>query len=247
MASFSNGRTAKIKKIDRDDQRKVNKNFFIIAIDGPAGSGKSTTAKLVAKELGFAFLDSGAMYRTIALAVLQRGVGFDNSDEIIKILFDSKLDFMFEPGRLAILLDGEDITDRIRTPEVNQVVPIVAAIPEIRHQMVPIQRKIGHGMNVVAEGRDIGTVVFPQADLKIFLTASIDARTQRRFLELKNRNHDVSLAEIKQEIELRDLKDTQREFSPLIKAADAIELDTSNLTIIEQVNFIVQKVRERIP
>jgi len=224
----------------------VKKKPFIIAIDGPAGSGKSTTAKLVAKELGIAFLDSGAMYRTVALAVLKSGEKFDDPDKIIKILFNSNLDFKFEDSRLSIFLNGEDVTESIRTPEVNQVVPIVAAMPEIRRQMVPAQRKIGKKISVVAEGRDIGTVVFPKADLKIFLTASIDARAQRRFLELKNKNYDVSLEEIKKEIELRDLKDTQREISPLVKAADAIELDTSSLTIAEQVDFIVQKARERI-
>ncbi|MBN2088359.1 (d)CMP kinase [candidate division KSB1 bacterium] len=218
----------------------------MIAIDGPAGSGKSTTARLVAEELGIAFLDSGAMYRTVALAVLRNGKEFDNPDKIVAILFASNLDFQFENGRLVILLEGEDVTDSIRTPEVNQVVPIVAAIPEIRRQMVPIQRKIGNSLSIVAEGRDIGSVVFPLADLKIFLTASIDARAQRRFQELINKNHDVFLEEIKKEIEFRDLKDTQRESSPLVKAADAIELDTSSLTIAEQVNFIVQKARERM-
>lgn len=225
----------------------MNKKTFIIAIDGPAGSGKSTTARLVAEELGFAFLDSGAMYRTIALAVLRKGIGFENPEKMVEILSGNTLDFKFEHGKLTFFLDGENVTNQLRTPEVNQVVPIVAAIPEIRSQLVPIQRKIGQSLNVVAEGRDIGTVIFPHADLKIFLTASINARAQRRFLELIYQNHNVTLEEIKREIELRDLKDTQRQSSPLIKAADAIELDTSNLTITEQVNFIVQKARERIP
>jgi len=224
----------------------VKKKPFIVAIDGPAGSGKSTTAKLVAKELGVTFLDSGAMYRTVALAVLKSGEGFDDPDKILKILFSSKIDFKFEDSRLSILLNGEDVTDGIRVPAVNQVVPIVAAMPEIRRQMVPVQRKIGKKISIVAEGRDIGTVVFPKADLKIFLTASIDTRAQRRFLELKSKNHDIALEAIKKEIELRDLKDTQRKISPLIKAVDAIELDTSSLTIAEQVDFIVQKARERI-
>ncbi|MCI0515086.1 (d)CMP kinase [candidate division KSB1 bacterium] len=224
----------------------MKKKNFIVAIDGPAGSGKSTTAILVAAELKFAFLDSGAMYRTIALGILRRGVGFDNPAKIVEVLFELKFDFQFTPGRLLVILDGEDVTDSIRSPEVNQVVAIVAAIPEIRRQMLPIQRKVGNKISLVAEGRDVGTVVFPKADLKIFLTASIEARAQRRYLELIKKHHEVSLEAIKQEIELRDLKDKQRELSPLVKAADAIELDTSNLTITEQVNFIVQKARERI-
>jgi len=246
VALFIGRRTTSINEIDRDNSYKVKKKPFIVAIDGPAGSGKSTTAKLVAKELDIAFLDSGAMYRTVALAVLKSGNSFDNPDKIVEILLASNFNFEFEKSTLAIFLNGEDVTDSIRTPEVNLVVPIIAAIPEIRHQMVPVQRKIGKKTSVVAEGRDIGTVVFPEADLKIFLTASIDARAQRRFLEMRSKNHDVSLEDIIKEIKLRDLKDTQREISPLFKAADAIELDTSSLTIAEQVDFIVQKARERI-
>lgn len=216
----------------------------MIAIDGPAGSGKSTTAKLVAKALRIGFLDTGAMYRAIALKAIEQQVDFEHPPALIQLARQSEIRLMYEHDENRVYWGTEDITRQIRQPEVSAKVPIVAAIPEIRQHLVTLQRKLAQNQSLVAEGRDIGTVVFPHADLKIFMVASIEARAQRRYLEMLGRNTPQSLAEIEESIRTRDRQDSERETSPLKKASDAIELDTSNLTIEEQVKFIVNQARE---
>jgi len=216
----------------------------VIAIDGPAGSGKSTTAKLVAKALRIGFLDTGAMYRAIALKAIEQQVDFEHPPALIQLARQSEIRLVYEHDENRVYWGTEDITRQIRQPEVSVKVPIVAAIPEIRQHLVTMQRKLAQNQSLVAEGRDIGTVVFPHADLKIFMVASIEARAQRRYLEMLGRNTPQSLAEIEESIRTRDRQDSERETSPLKKASDAIELDTSNLTIEEQVKFIVNQARE---
>lgn len=224
------------------DRKKI-----VIAIDGPAGSGKSTTARLVAKALKIGFLDTGAMYRAITFKALQKHLDFSDKTALVELTNVSDIKLVYENNENRVYWGHEDITSQIRLPEVNQKVAIVAAIPEIRQHLVILQRKMALSESLVAEGRDIGTVVFPNADLKIFMVASIEARAKRRYLELIARNTPQSLEEIENTIRERDRLDSRREASPLIKASDAIELDTSNLTIEEQVNFIVKKAKERIP
>ncbi len=222
------------------------KKKLIIAIDGPAGSGKTTTAKLVAQELDYLHLDTGAMYRGVAEKVLRAGI--DPSDnEAVSRLIDSTTVALEQSGNgVRVLLDGHDVTSRIRRPEVTSVVSAVSSVPEVRRAMVRYQRSIGKSGEVVVEGRDIGTVVFPDADVKVFLVADLMARAHRRQLELGHVGVEASLESLAREIQDRDTKDSTRSDSPLQKAKDAIVLDTSELTIAQQVDFIVSLARQRM-
>ncbi len=221
----------------------MSKNF-IVAIDGPAGSGKSTSAKLVAQNLGFLYIDTGAMYRAVTYLVLKKKI-----EEILDIIslaeaIDIVLNFI--DGRTEVFVDGENVTGHIRTLEVNQKVSEISKIAGVRKALVAKQQKMGAKANgVVMEGRDIGTVVFPDADLKIFMTASIDQRTIRRVKEYEESGTEVSAEEIKKNLMLRDKIDSGREHSPLVKAHDAVEVDTSKFTIAEQVDVILRHVKER--
>lgn len=206
-----------------------------IAIDGPAGAGKSTIAKIIARTLGFTYIDTGAMYRALTLEVLTREISIDEVGEIIKIALTT--DIQFVNGN--VILNGVNVNEAVRGSQVNQYVSHVAQIPEVRDRLVDIQRKIAAQDNVVMDGRDIGTNVLPEATLKIFLTASVEERAQRRFRELKQQNPDISLDEIKNQIISRDKMDSERTASPLIKAHDAIEIDTTGLSIQEVSQLIV--------
>lgn len=218
-----------------------NEKIDVIAIDGPAGSGKSTTARFVAQKLGFAYLDTGAMYRAITLKALRNGVDLETEAELSSLLRQTKIELCQHKGRLRITLDGENVTDKIRNQRVNQGVPKVAAMPAIRAWMVRRQRDLGAKGKLVAEGRDIGTVVFPNARLKIFLIASIEARAKRRSKEFQQAGSGTDFAKIIEHLKSRDHIDSTREASPLRKADDAIELDTTHLTIEQQVDFIVDQ------
>ncbi len=213
----------------------------IIAIDGPAGSGKSTTAKLVAERLGFTFLDTGAMYRAFTLKALRKGLDVASEPEILSLTNATHIELSHKSGRLKVLLDGEDVTQEIRNSSVSNHVAKVAALGGARKWLVQMQRRIGAHGNMVAEGRDVGSVVFPDARLKIFLIASIEERAKRRFKEIRDKNEKVNLDQLVDEIKKRDELDRSRAASPLLKAEDAIELDTTNLTIVQQVDFIVNK------
>ncbi len=219
----------------------MSPNKLIIAIDGPAASGKSTTAKCVAAKLGYLHIDTGAMYRAITLKILRSGVEEFYSKRIASLVDSTRIELRPADGSLTVILDGMDVTEEIRSPEVTAAVSSVSTIRNVRRAMVNEQRRIGKVGGVVLEGRDIGTVVFPDADLKIYMIASIEARALRRQHELAAKGISTDLDALKAEIRRRDEKDSSRDESPLRKAEDAIELDTSDLTIDEQVEFIVTR------
>lgn len=218
---------------------------MIIAIDGPAASGKSTTARKVAEKLGFTYLDTGAMYRAVTLALIERDTAFDNPGLISEILNDLKLDFKADRGPTILYMNGQDISEAIRGSAVTASVSAVSALPVVREKMVGIQREIGALTDCVVEGRDIGTVVFPDADFKFYLVASYEKRATRRQADLIALGEDPTIEEIIDDLKKRDLKDSTRRHSPLQKAADAIEIDTSDLTIEEQVLEIVNHINRK--
>ena len=220
------------------------KNKICIAIDGPAGSGKSTTAKMVAEKLGYLYLDTGAMYRAVTLNALQNKIDLHNEDKIVEIAENSDIKFEKTDHTLKTFLNGVDVTEAIRTPEVTKSIAPVAANPRVRAILVKKQHEFMKNGGVVAEGRDIGTNVFPNAELKIFLVASIEERAKRRYKELIKKGFQVDLDELKTEIKIRDSNDTSRKTNPLKQAPDAILVDTSKLSIAQQVDFVLQKARE---
>ncbi|MFZ5515668.1 MAG: (d)CMP kinase [Candidatus Zhuqueibacterota bacterium] len=213
----------------------------VIAIDGPAGSGKSTTARLVAERLGFMFLDTGAMYRALTLKALRAGLNVADASEISSLTSTTNIELLQESGRLKVLLDREDVTKEIRSTVVSGNVANVAAHPAVREWLVHMQRRLGSGGNVVAEGRDVGTVIFPRARLKIFLVASIEERAKRRHKELADKHQSEDFESLIAKIKERDALDSSRQVGPLKRADDALELDTTNLTVEQQVDFIVNK------
>lgn len=222
---------------------------LIIAIDGPAASGKSTTAKLVADRLGYTYIDSGAMYRAAALRALRLGVSLDEHAALSRVAREASIG-LGELGRGPVTLDGEDVSLAIRTSEVTAAASVMSCVPDVRRALVAQQRAIGRSADCVMEGRDIGTVVFPDADLKIFLTASLNERARRRYEQaveqgLRPRDVDAegrdrALRECALELEARDERDTTRDDSPLRKADDAVELDTTGMTIEEQIEAVVE-------
>jgi cytidylate kinase len=217
---------------------------FIIAIDGPASSGKSTSAMLVAQKLGYLYIDTGAMYRAITLLAIENKV-LNNSDEVIALANASKIDLVYTAGTTKVFLNERDVTEDIRSKEVNKFVSPISKISGVREALVKKQRILAqNNSGIVMEGRDIGSVVFPDADVKIFLTASIEQRTVRRVKEYDSKGIKVSIEEIKSNLESRDKIDSSRENSPLIKAPDAFEVDTSKVTIEQQVEIILEKVRQ---
>jgi cytidylate kinase len=217
---------------------------IVIAIDGPAGSGKSTSAKLVAQKLGFLYIDTGAMYRAVTFQAMKKNI-MNDEDAIIKLAAESSIKLIFNDGLTTVLINNENVTDEIRTPEVNAKVSDVSKIEGVRKVLVKKQREMGQGdQSVVMEGRDIGSVVFPNADVKIFLTATIDERTKRRSLEFEIKGLSVPVEKIRENLLHRDVVDSTREVSPLVKPADAIEVDTSYVTIDHQVEIIINKVKE---
>jgi len=217
---------------------------LIIAIDGPAGSGKSTSAKLIAKKLGYLYIDTGAMYRAVTFHALQRGAIGDET-RIVELARKCSIDLDYKDGEVIVLLNDKDISKEIRSVEINAHVSDVSKIREVRQLMVEKQREMGaKGEGVVMEGRDIGTVVFPDADVKIFLTAALDTRANRRANEYIENGSNVIVDEIKNNLSNRDKIDSSRNDSPLIKAEDAIEVDTTTTTIEQQVNFILEEAKK---
>jgi len=221
------------------------KKKFVITIDGPAGSGKTTTAKRVARELGFLHLDSGALYRAVTLKVLCSGVDPSDEERVAEIAGKCDLQLKYFDNSLHVYLDGEDVTQEIRTPEVTAAISPVAANAQVRQILTARQRELARGNGVVVEGRDTGTVVFPDADLKIFMVASIEERARRRYEELMEKGIKVDYQSLVEQIRQRDENDRTRKHSPLKKPEDAVVLDTTGLSIDEQVRFVVQKARER--
>jgi cytidylate kinase len=219
---------------------------LIIAIDGPAGSGKSTTARLLAKRIGYIYLDTGAFYRALTLKVLDAGVLPEDSASILQLAEKMKIEMQPLEDKNRVLLDGREVTQQIREPAVTNAVAPIAANPPVRAIMVEKQRAIGRNGGVVMEGRDIGTVVFPDADLKIFMQASLDERARRRQEELAAMGIERDREILKEEIARRDQNDSTRMVAPLIRAADAILLDTTSLTIEQQVDFIVGELEKKL-
>ena len=216
---------------------------MIIAIDGPAASGKSTTAKLVAKKLSITYLDTGAMYRAVTLQLLRSKIDFDNIDKVSAILDDMIIDMYDYKGANIVKLNDEDISNQIRSTTVTKHVSEVSALLFVRKSMVSMQRKIGHNTDCVVEGRDIGTIVFPNADYKFYMIANIRMRAQRRLKEMNQIGINKSLDEVISDLKIRDYMDSNRDISPLRKAKDAVEIDTSKLSIIKQVNKIINHVK----
>ena len=211
----------------------------VIAIDGPAGSGKSTTAKLVAKKLNFLYLDTGAMYRAITLKALENGLDVNDEEKLEKLAKNSVISFRNEADIRKIFLDGKDVTEKIREPLVDRNVSFVSVHKRVRKILVEKQKEIGRKNDLVAEGRDTTTVVFPHA-FKIYLDAALKERAKRRLLELKDKGVQTSLEEQIEEITKRDKLDSEREASPLCRDKDAVVVDTTHLTIEEQVNKVIE-------
>ncbi len=216
---------------------------LIVAIDGPAGSGKSTSAKLVAQRLGYLYIDTGAMYRAVTYLAMKNNV-LQDSEAVIKIAKDSDINLRFIDGVTHVSVSGSDISDMIRTPDINANVSEISKIREVREALVEKQKGYAVNGGVVMEGRDIGTVVLPNADVKVFLTASIEERAKRRTKEFEEKGIHISLNEVEDNIRQRDKIDSTRDVSPLIKASDAVEVDTSKVTIEQQVDIILELIEK---
>ena len=215
---------------------------MIVAIDGPAATGKSTSAKLVAQKLGFTYMDTGAMYRCMTLSVLRNHISLADEEALQLLIQEMDIHFDKTDDKLVVRLDKEDVSTLIRKPEVTSHVSAVSALPQVRNHVVAIQRKSAKNQDCVIEGRDIGTIVFPKADVKFFLVADDIIRARRRQLDLKAIGEERTIDELVEEICRRDRFDSERSHSPLKKADDAVEVDTSQLTIDEQVDFMVNRV-----
>lgn len=218
---------------------------LIIAIDGPSGSGKSTTARLLAERLAYLYIDTGAMYRAVTLKVLRAGVDPEDPEEVARVADTCTVRLEQEDGGVRVLLDGEDVSDEIRMIEVTRHVSAISAVPHVREVLVEAQRAMGSEGGVVLEGRDIGTVVFPDADLKVFLVADLHTRAERRRGDLARQGSDISVEEVEEDLARRDAYDSSREHSPLRRADDAVTVDTTDLTIEGQVDVIEALARER--
>ena len=217
---------------------------MIVAIDGPAASGKSTTAKMVAKKLEMTYLDTGAMYRAVTLALLRSNTDLDDYDSVCQVVDELELDIYDKGSKTIVKLDGEDVSQEIRSMPVTENVSAVSAMKYVRQTMVEIQRNIGKKTNCVVEGRDIGTVVFPDAEFKIFMVADVNMRAKRRFKDLYEMGENRSFQEVLADLKSRDEKDSTRAYSPLKKADEAIEIDTSMLSIDQQVEKIINLVKK---
>lgn len=220
---------------------------FIVAIDGPAGTGKGTITKLVAEELGLINIDTGAMYRCVALDAIRKGVKEDNIEELEKLLNDIKIELKRENGNILVFLNGEDVTKRIRENDINNTVAKYAAVKCIRDRIAPMQREMGQNSNIIMEGRDIGTAIFPDADVKIYLDASVEERAERRYKQnIEKGITDETYEEVLENIKQRHILETTREINPLRKADDAILVDTTELTIEQVKNRVIEIIKEKM-
>ncbi|GIV45348.1 MAG: cytidylate kinase [Ignavibacterium sp.] len=222
----------------------ITKKGIIIAIDGPAGAGKSTTAKLLAEKLNYKYIDTGAMYRAVTLYALRNSIKPDEVDKLVELV--KGMNFRFENNGSVLFVNSENVSDAIRAPEVSNKVSEFSKIGKVRELLVQKQREIGAEGGIVMEGRDITTTVFPNAELKIFLTADLDIRAYRRLIELKNKGLDIDLDDVRGNLATRDKIDSSREVNPLMITEDSIVIDTTKLTIDEQVEAIYNKAMEII-
>lgn len=218
---------------------------YLIAIDGPVGAGKSTVAKITAKKLNIIYVDTGAMYRAVGLYVTRKGLDTKKAEDVNSVLGEINLDVKLSNEGQMIYLNGEDVTKLIRTPEISMAASNVSAIPEVRVKLVDMQRKLAETKSVIMDGRDIGTVVLPNATTKIYLNAELDERADRRYKELIKKGQDVTFEDVKADIVKRDTNDMSRAVSPLKKADDAIELDTTGLTLEEVVDKVIDIINGR--
>lgn len=216
-----------------------------IAIDGPAGAGKSTISKEVAKRLGYIYIDTGAMYRSVGLAALNAGISTTNESELEKIIEDIDISIKNLGDTQRFYLGGNDVTEKIREPQVSVAASNVAVVPSVRLKLVELQRKMSESSDVLMDGRDIGTYVLPNAELKIFLTASVDERARRRYEELRLKNTATTFEDVKNDIIYRDKNDSEREFAPLKAAPDSVVLDSTDMSVEEVINKILDLVKER--
>ncbi len=217
---------------------------FNVAIDGPAGAGKSTIAKQVARKEGFIYVDTGAMYRAMAYYLLQQGIDGNDSEAISRACTDAEISLRYENGEQVVLLNGENVNGVIRTEQVSRMASVSSANPDVRVRLVELQKKLAKVNDVVMDGRDIGTCVLPDADVKIFLTASAAVRAKRRYLELHEKGETADLATIEADIIERDHRDMTREHSPLKQAEDAKLLDSSDMTIEQVVDAIIARIEQ---
>ncbi len=218
---------------------------MIIAIDGPAGAGKSTIAKLIAKQLNLVYIDTGAMYRAVGLKAKRNNIACSEQEKIEEMLKNTEVELKNEDGATAVYLDGENVSEEIRLPEISRMASDISAVPVVRYAMVEMQRAMAKKTDTILDGRDIGTFVLPNADVKIFLTASVDERAARRYKELIARGENVKKEEVRSDIEKRDYNDSHRALAPLKKADDATEVDTTGMTIDEVCEKIISIVRNK--
>lgn len=216
---------------------------YNVAIDGPAGAGKSTIAKLVAKEKGYIYVDTGAMYRGLAIHFLDKGIQPQETEKVIEACKDAEVTIAYEDAVQHVYLNGKDISSRLRNEEVGNMASVTSAIPEVRKKLLELQQNLAKTQNVIMDGRDIGNCVLPHADVKVYLTASVETRAKRRYQELQEKGEDCNLEEIAHDIEERDRRDMTREIAPLKQAEDAVLVDSSDMTIAEVVKTIVDLCR----
>lgn len=216
----------------------------VIAIDGPAGVGKTTVAKAVSKKLGYAYIDTGAMYRALSWKAFRKKICLEDKREAIKMVRATRINLRNRGGELKVYIDGKDVTNKIRSPRFAEGASILGTIPEVRDHLVKIQRRLGSSGGIVAEGRDIGTIVFPGADYKFYLDASIKERALRRYRELKARGEEGDLAQLEKAIRARDRRDRTREVAPLKKAPDAMLIESTDMSKKEVVDFILKIIQK---
>ena len=214
---------------------------MIITIDGPAGAGKTTAAKILSEKLRFVYLDTGAMYRTVALYILNNNLDIDNLEEIKKTL--KKINIKIEKER--IFLNEEDVSEKIRTPEIDLLSSKISTIPVVRERMVELQKQYSDKKNIICEGRDMGSIVFPDAEVKFYMDCSLEQRAKRRKKDFEKKNIKKGIEEIKKELEQRDIRDKNRKHSPLVKVEDAILIDTTSLTIDEEIEIMLKYIEEK--
>lgn len=218
---------------------------FIVAVDGTAGSGKGSVTKIVAERLNLVTIDTGAMYRCVTLAMLEQNVGVEETEKIAEILKEIKIEFVDEGTEKKVFLNGKDVTLQIRSKEVTEFVSPVATIKIVREHMAELQREMAKSIDVIMEGRDIGTNVFPNADVKIYLDASAEERAERRFRQNKENGIDIPFEEILKNVKERDYIDSHREIAPLTKAPDAVYIDSTGMTVEEEVEAVIEVINEK--
>lgn len=224
----------------------MNKDVIAVAIDGPAGAGKSTIARAAAAQLGFVYVDTGALYRTIGLAVCRRGIDGTDVPGILATLPEIQVGLTYQDGAQHVLLDGEDVSDAIRTPQISTYASQVSSVPEVRAYLLDLQRDLARRQSVIMDGRDIGTVILPDAKVKIFLTASPEKRAARRCAELREKGQDVTVEGILADMERRDALDASRAVAPLKQAEDAVLVDTSDLTLEQSIEAVLTVIRDKM-